>query len=222
MSKVSIYKKALGPGLLILLIVILFLFWRFPAADWLPVDAFSDWLENAGFVGMLIFMFVGVLTTAIGLPRQLVAFTGGFAYGVLLGVSLSLIAAIVGCFVTVMFSKQFLQKLLSQRYPKFIRILNSLVEKDAFLKIVILRLQPFGTNLVTNVCAGFTSIRIPTFLLASFFGYIPQMLVFALMGSGVRVGSGARISVSVVLLLISIALGFYLYRRHKSSIQQLN
>ena len=211
-------QRMLGPGLLGLLGLILFLFWRFPPADWLPVDQFGAWLDDAGFAGMLVFVLVGIATTSIGLPRQLLAFVGGFSYGVLVGVPLSLLSAIIGCLATVLFSRRFLQTLISNRYPRFIGTLDKLVAKDAFLKILILRLQPFGTNLITNVCAGFTRIRLRTFLAASLIGYVPQMLVFALMGSGVRVASGARMGVSILLLLISVALGFYLYRRHRDSL----
>ena len=167
----------LGPGLLGLLGLILFLFWRFPPADWLPVDQFGAWLDNAGFAGMLVFVLVGIAATSIGLPRQLLAFVGGFSYGVLVGVPLSLLSAIIGCLATVLFSRRFLQAIISNRYPRFIATLDKLVAKDAFLKILILRLQPFGTNLITNVCAGFTRIRLRTFLAASLIGYVPQMLV---------------------------------------------
>lgn len=210
----------LGPALLVLLGLILFLFWRFPPAEWLPVDAFSAWLDAAGLQGAFIFVLVGVIATAIGLPRQLLAFTGGFAYGVISGVSLSLLSAILGCLVTVLLSKNLLRTFVSERYPRFINMLDKFVAKDAFLKILVLRLQPFGTNLITNVCAGFTRIRLRTFLFSSLIGYVPQMLVFALMGSGVRVASGARISLSVVLLLISLVLGFYLYRRHRAAMPE--
>ena len=216
MSSASFTQRMLGPVLLVLLGLILFLFWRFPPAEWLPVDAFSAWLDDAGYKGASIFVLAGVVATAIGLPRQLLAFTGGFAYGVISGVSLSLLSAILGCLVTVLLSKHFLRTFISKRYPRFIGMLDKFVAKDAFLKILVLRLQPFGTNLITNVCAGFTRIRLRTFLFASLVGYVPQMLVFALMGSGIRVASGARISVSVVLLLISLVLGFYLYRRHRA------
>ena len=52
------------------------------------------------------------------------------------------------------------------------------------------------------------------FLAASLVGYVPQMAVFALLGAGVRVGSGTRLLASGVLLLISLAIGAVLYRRH--------
>jgi len=70
-----------------------------------------------------------------------------------------------------------------------------------------------GTNLITNVCIGFTNASLPTFLAASAIGYIPQMLVFNLLGVGVRVDSQAQLALSLVLLVISIALGIFLYKR---------
>jgi len=220
--KQSTLQRASGPALLLLLALILFLLWRFPLANWLPLDAFSDWLDDAGYLGVLVFLSVGLVATSVGLPRQVLAFTAGFSYGVVSGVLLSLSAAILGCLVTVFVSRRFLQNVISNRYPRFISLLDNLIKSDAFLKILVLRLQPFGTNLLTNVCAGFTQIRLPVFLAASFIGYIPQMLIFSLMGSGVRVGSGTRMGISIVLLLISLALGFYLYQRHRQDIRATN
>jgi len=165
---------------------------------------------------MLFFVFVSMLSTAIGLPRQMVAFIAGLAYGVVPGVLLSLLAAISGCYLTVQTSKRFLANTVINQYPSFINKLDKLLVDDVFAKILILRLQPLGTNLLTNVCVGFTAIPLKVFLAASAVGYIPQMLVFALLGSGVRVGSQTQLVLSLFLLLISLVLGFVLYQRHQS------
>jgi uncharacterized membrane protein YdjX (TVP38/TMEM64 family) len=80
----------------------------------------------------------------------------------------------------------------------------------------VLRLQPLGTNLLTNILIGFTATPLRIFIAASAVGYIPQMLVFSLLGSGIRVGSQTQLIVSAVLLLLSLMLGAFVYRRHKA------
>ena len=79
----------------------------------------------------------------------------------------------------------------------------------------MLRLQPLGTNLMTNVCIGFTSGSRWEFLLASGIGYVPQLLVFVLLGAGIRVGSEFQWVLSLVLMGVSILLGFLIFRLHK-------
>lgn len=202
--------------LLAVLLCIVLMTFLFPPSEWIPARKWGGQLESYGQSGMLLFISIGILATAVGLPRQMIAFIAGLAYGVVPGVLLSLLAAILGCFLTVRMSKRFLSDSIKSRYPAFIHKLDKLLEEDVFVKILILRLQPLGTNLLTNVCVGFTAIPLKVFLAASAVGYIPQMLVFSLLGTGVRVGSQTQLVLSLVLLLISLILGGILYKRHQS------
>jgi uncharacterized membrane protein YdjX (TVP38/TMEM64 family) len=199
-------------SILLLLIIVLAIF--FPPREHLPIASWGESLETAGAAGAAMFLLLGMLATAVGLPRQLAAFIGGLAYGVSLGLTLSLLAALAGCIVTVTVSRNFFAAYVVGRFPKPIAVLENLVKTDFFLKVLVLRLQPFGTNLLSNVCIGFTSASLAKYVAASAVGYIPQMLVFSLLGAGVRVDSQAQLSLSIALLIISILLGVYLYKRH--------
>lgn len=203
-----------GAGLLLLLLIIVVGSILFPPAEWVPAEQWGSALESEGLSGMAVFVFVGMLATSIGLPRQLVAFIGGIAYGVAVGVFLSLCAALLGCYLTVNLSRRLFARRIVKRYPKFIAKLDALIQNDVFVKVLALRLQPLGTNLLTNVCVGFTSVSMRSFMGASAVGYVPQMLVFALLGSGIRLGSNFQLILSLVLLVISIFLGIVIYRRH--------
>ena len=202
-----------GAALLILLVLIIGLGFMFPLADYVPAAQWGASLESAGFKGIAAFLITGMLATAVGLPRQLVAFIAGLAYGAVFGLLLSLTAALAGCCLTATVSRRFLALMVTERFPRVIATLERLVKRDLFLKIIVLRLQPLGTNLLTNVCIGFTSGSLPRFLAASAIGYVPQMLVFNLLGSGVRVDSQSQLVLSGVLLLVSVALGVFLYKR---------
>ena len=179
-----------------------------------PLEALGARLEGSGPSGLALFVAFGVLGTAVGLPRQALAFVAGLTWGTVPGLSLSLAAAVGGCALTLWVSTRFLRGHVARRHPRFVAALGRLLEHDAFAKIVALRLQPLGTNLLTNLCAGLTTMPRPTFLAASAIGYVPQMLVFALLGSGIRVDSDVRLAASAVLLLLSLAIGAVLYRRH--------
>jgi uncharacterized membrane protein YdjX (TVP38/TMEM64 family) len=206
--------KGASTALLALLMLIVVGTLVFKPSELIPAQEWGAALESKGGVGMLLFLIVGVLSTSIGLPRQMVAFIGGIAYGVVPGVLLSLCAAILGCYLTVNLSRRLFAAKVAHRYPKVISKLQLFLKDDVFIKVLVLRLQPLGTNLLTNLCVGFTRISIRDFLIASAIGYVPQMLVFALLGSGIRVGSNVQLVLSAVLLVISLLLGFLLYRRH--------
>jgi len=203
-----------GFALLLILVLLLVLVYRYPPSDWLPLRVWGHQLESAGLAGMLVFVVAGTLATSVGLPRQLLAFVAGLAYGVGVGLVLSLLAALAGCTLTLLVSRRWLHRIVRRRFSSVIDSLEKLIQRDVFLKILVLRLQPLGTNMLTNLCAGLTSIRISIFLLASAIGYIPQMLVFVLTGTGVRVGSTTQLMVSAALLVLSLVLGGVLYRRY--------
>ena len=80
---------------------------------------------------------------------------------------------------------------------------------------LLIRLLPVGSNLATNLIAGVSSAGGIAFIGGSTVGYIPQTVVFALLGSGINLDPEIRISLSVALFFVSATLGVYLYRRYK-------
>ncbi len=51
------------------------------------------------------------------------------------------------------------------------------------------------------------------FLLASAIGYVPQTVVFALLGGGVRVDRGEQLLLAAALFVLASVLGLWLMRR---------
>jgi len=80
---------------------------------------------------------------------------------------------------------------------------------------LLIRLLPAGSNLLTSLTAGVSSAPALPFIAGSALGFIPQTFIFALTGTGVSIDPAMRIGLSVVLFLISAALGIYLYRRFR-------
>jgi uncharacterized membrane protein YdjX (TVP38/TMEM64 family) len=75
-----------------------------------------------------------------------------------------------------------------------------------------IRCLPVGNNALINIAAGVTSIPAPAFIAGSAVGYLPQTVIFSLLGSGVRVDPGARLSLAVLLFLLASCLGYRIYR----------
>ena len=195
------------------LVALVVLLTQSPPQEWEQAQRFGERLQTASGFELLLFIGVGIAATAIGLPRQLFAFISGFAFGVVPGVLLSLFVAILGCALAFSFARRFLRQWLLRRYSKLVGGLDALTKHDAFWKVVMLRFQPLGTNLLTNMAAGVSEMPARLFLPASLLGYIPQMVVFALIGSGVRLGSSSQLVISFVLLLVSFVLGLWLLSR---------
>ena len=185
----------------------------------------QDWIDEnvrgAGVKGNFIFLFGAGLFIALGLPRQIVSFLGGYAFGLLLGTSLALMATGFGCVISFTFARFMGREFVSTRFPVRLKKANSFLKHNSFSMALLIRLLPLGSNLVTNLVAGVSSASATGFLAGSVLGYIPQTVIFALLGSGINLDPVFRITSSVLLFVISAALGVYLYRRYRQG-QELN
>ncbi|WP_438865418.1 TVP38/TMEM64 family protein [Neptunicella sp.] len=183
----------------------------------------KDWIDlhirNNGLFGIGYFILIASVATAFGAPRQLLAFLGGYAFGFVNGSILSTLAATLGCAITFHTARYLVRPLIKRKYSHKTQRVNDFLCEQPILKTVIIRLLPVGSNVVTNLVAGVTNIKARYFISGSALGYLPQMLVFALMGKGVVVLSGWKISVSIILFVISSFLSLRLYKQYKAARQ---
>lgn len=179
-------------------------------------------VRGHGLNGALLFLLMGGLFTAIGLPRQVIAFLGGYAFSVWLGMLLGALAALLGCMLSFayarFFGKGFLRARLGERAGRFDRFIHD----HPFSMTVLIRLLPVGSNLLTNLAAGISRIRPLPFFGGTLIGYLPQTLVFALVGSGVHIAPMLKLTLAIVLFLLSMVLGVYLYRRRRKAGEALD
>lgn len=176
-----------------------------------------EWIDahvrGHGLPGYELFLLAGTLITAIGLPRQAVAFFGGYAFGFAQGVLLGTLAALGGCLLSFYYARLFGRSLVQRLFPNRLARFDAFVRDRPFTMTLLVRLLPVGNNLVTNLVAGVSRIPRLAFFAGSFVGYLPQNLVFALAGSGLTVAPVWRIGLSLVLFVVSGLLGVHLYRR---------
>jgi uncharacterized membrane protein YdjX (TVP38/TMEM64 family) len=169
-------------------------------------------VRGHGVNGALLFLLMGGVFTAIGLPRQVVAFLGGYAFNVGLGTLLGALAALLGSMLGFAYARFFARDLLRARLGARAGRFNRFIHDNPFSMTVLIRLLPVGSNLLTNLAAGMSSIRAVPFFAGTLLGYLPQTLVFALVGSGVHIAPLLKIVLAVALFLVSMMLGAYLYR----------
>jgi uncharacterized membrane protein YdjX (TVP38/TMEM64 family) len=74
----------------------------------------------------------------------------------------------------------FIRRRLGERFAR----IDSALSGHTFATTLTLRLLPVGNNLLLNLAAGLSSVRVLPFLAASALGFIPQTVIFALFGHG--------------------------------------
>ncbi|WP_246143368.1 TVP38/TMEM64 family protein [Colwellia echini] len=163
---------------------------------------------------VILFSFLSI-ATSIGLPRQIAAFVAGINLGVLYGVILATLATTLGCLITFSVSRYLLSDKVARKYPTKIASLSKFLGEQTFLKALVIRIFPLGSNFLTNIIAGVSKISMTAYVSGSFVGFIPQMLIFSLAGSGISLGAKNELIASAFLFIIALLLSAYMYKKHK-------
>lgn len=172
-------------------------------------------IRGQGITGELLFIGIGMLFTAVGLPRQMIGFLAGYAFGLVEGTALALLATVLGCVLAFFYARALGRDFVVSRFPGRVRSIDNFLHENPLSMTLLIRLLPVGSNLVTNLAAGVSSVGAFPFFLGSAIGYLPQTLVFSLVGSGISVDPELRIAISVVLFVISGFFGVALYRKYR-------
>ncbi|HEY9198448.1 MAG TPA: VTT domain-containing protein [Gammaproteobacteria bacterium] len=172
-------------------------------------------VRGKGLTGEFLFLGMAALATALGVPRQAISFLAGYAFDVALGTALAVAATLGGCLISFFFARWFGRGLLTARFRERVQRIESFIRDNTFSMTLLIRLLPAGNNLITNLTAGMTRVPALPFLLGSAIGYIPQTLVFALVGSGISLDPVWRIGLGAALFVISGVLGIYLFRKFR-------
>ena len=179
----------------------------------------KNWIDvhvrNNGLTGQLIFVAAAAVLAAVGFPRQIISFLGGYAFGLNLGVILALAACALGCAIAFFFARFIGRDWVKSKFPRRFEKADRFFSANTFSTTLLIRFMPAGSNFVTNLVAGVSSAKALSFISGSTLGYIPQTVIFALLGSGFNLDPELRITLSVVLFLASVVLGIFLYRKYK-------
>ncbi len=195
-----------------------FLASHFQLGDMLTQHWVDSEIRGQGWMGMGLFLAVGMLATGLGFPRQVVAFLGGYAFGFLAGTALATLAALLGCIMDFLYARWLGRAFVQRRFPGRLRKLDDFLHLHPFSMTILIRLLPVGHNASTNLLAGVSSVPALPFFAGSALGYLPQNMVFALAGSGVDLDPSLRLTLAVLLFVISSLLGVWLYRRHRQEL----
>ena len=172
-------------------------------------------IRGEGISGELLFVAAGALFTAFGLPRQLISFLGGYAFGFVAGSGLAVVATIGGCVTAFFYARLMGRDLIQSRFSGRVERIDNFLRDNPFNMALLIHLLTAGSNLLISLTAGVSSVRAAPFFLGSALGFVPQTMVFALAGSGIELDPTFRIGLSVILFVVSGVLGVHVYRKYR-------
>lgn len=184
----------------------------------------TDWIDRSvrgqGLWGEAVFLAVGAVACAVGVPRQAVIFLGGYAFGFWIGGPLAMAAQMAGCAFSFFWARAvgrgWAERRLAGRFGHRLRPLAETLRQNTFGATLALRLLPIGNNLALNLLAGMSGVAPAGFMGGSALGYMPQTVVFLLLGDGVAVEREWQVALAVLLLVAASVIGLWLLRRHRA------
>ncbi len=179
----------------------------------------KEWIDlhvkGRGIAGIALLIGITALATAVGCPRQIPSFLAGYALGTALGGVSALAGTAAGAALTYGYGRIFGARAVDGMLGKRFKKARDFLVAEPFRATLVIRLLPIGSNVLTSLAAGAMKIPAMRFLAGSTIGFIPQTLIFALVGKGFRVDPLWRVGIGILLLVVSAWLSQRLYRRYR-------
>jgi len=175
------YKKI---ALAAVIATIIILYFAGGGEKYLNIRLYQDLFTSSPFSTAAIFFVVFFIGTSCSLPvTGVLALASGIVFGTVTGFLLSLFATTLGGTVA-LFSTRFLfYDLIKRRFTAQVDIVNKGVEKEGAFYLFGLRMVPVIPFWSLNLLMGLTSMPVPVFMLATFCGMMPVLLIFAYTGN---------------------------------------
>ena len=175
MERKAMVKFAL---LLVLMAFFVYVFRFSDFASRISPGAIREFVSGFGFFGYGVFILGYGVATMLAVPGTLLSFSGAILFGTALGTVMNVLGATLGetlaFFAAKFLGRDFVQGFLEGRLDRF----QSMVEKNGFTVMLLLRLVPIFPFVVVNYAAGLSKMRFRDYFFASMIGIIPGTFVY--------------------------------------------
>jgi uncharacterized membrane protein YdjX (TVP38/TMEM64 family) len=160
---------------------------------------------------VLLILGAFVVLMTLGIPRQAISFFCGVGFGAIEGCFVALLLTCMSASAAYLMARGPLNKLLApliktNGYASKLLPLRKKFVDNSFRTVLMVRLFPIGSNVATNVIAGACRVPFIPFITASTLGFVPQTVLFSLLGSGSRYISTVEQPINIAGLVISVFL----------------
>jgi uncharacterized membrane protein YdjX (TVP38/TMEM64 family) len=154
-----------------------------PLAEWTTMLA--ERLRNTGPLGVLLFMAAYIVSTVAFLPGAILTLAAGFAFGPVWGLAVASPASVAGATSAFLLGRTLLRRWAEQRVGESprLRAIDAAVGREGFKIVLLLRLSPLFPFNLLNYALSLTTVRLRTFVLASFVGMLPGTAMYVYIGS---------------------------------------
>jgi len=150
----------------------------------LYINFINQNLENNYLIFILFYFFSLIVFFSFSLPGgPILLITSGFFFGFYVGFFINIFSILIGSYFFVFFASSFLKNFFETLYLKFSNKLNKLIKHSSYEYLIIFRLIQGNPLFIQNLCLSFLNISKTKFIISSFVGFSPAIIIFTYFGS---------------------------------------
>ena len=150
----------------------------------LYINFINQNLENHYLIFFLIYSFSLIIFFSFSIPGgPILLIATGFFFGFYAGFVINMFSILIGSYFFVYFAKSFFKKFFDTLYVKFSKKLNTLIKYSSYEYLIIIRLIQGNPLFIQNLCLSFLNISKTKFIITSFIGFSPAIIIFTYLGS---------------------------------------
>ncbi len=200
----SLLKNILSVAIIVILAAIVYKVFKMD----IGIHEIKSYIDSFGNFAPIVYIIMFSLVPLTLFPDSVLAIAGGLAFGLYKGYIYTAIGALIGGTISFYISRKLGRNIVKKLTKDKLDNIEVMVNTKGFSIILLLRLIPLFPFDVISYGAGLTSVKYKDFIMATFLGTIPGILVFNNIGAqALNIGSNNfYISIALLILLIFISM----------------
>lgn len=162
-------------------------------------------IDSYGWAAPLVFVLGYALITLAPVPKNVLSAAAGLTFGLVSGVLLVWVAALVGAVVAFGLSRLLGREAVERLTSTRVQQVDQLIAGRGLLAVVLVRLVPVVPFTAVNYTAGLTGIRLWDYTVGTGVGIVPGTVAYVALGTyGTRPGSWPFVVSAAALVVLSV------------------
>ncbi len=182
--------------------------------DWFFTTAPANlkaFFDSFGVYSLLVFLAIYVVANLFLLPSWIFVFTAGMVFGFYWGVVVSLLIEVISGTINFVLGRKIGKPFFRKKKQGKIKFYRRYIKKHGFGLVFLLRYLGVYFDLV-SYAAGAAKIKYKKYIAATFFGFIPYLLIYSYAGANLmKVQSSSFVYSILIFKIILFALFFVGY-----------
>lgn len=144
-----------------------------------------QWIHDLGPAAPVAYILFYAVSCVLAIPGSVLTLAGGFLFGIGQGIVYVSIGATLGATLAFLTGRYLLRSWIVEKIGNNLKFqaLDEAVAREGWKMVILVRLCPIFPFPVTNYGFGVTRITLKEYVLASWIGMLPAMVVLVYIGS---------------------------------------